>query len=102
MRIFGLVVILAACVAPFLLISLARKRALEKAKRLPPRKVKTRVVIYKECDSRLPFALGYVPAGTEILVTDLPAVNGIEWIEVTLPGGQKGYAIGPDVRNHFA
>ena len=101
----GLVLILAVCIAPFLLISRAKKKALDEGKRQPSRKAKTldtAVVIYKECDLRLPFSLGNLPKGTEIQVKDIPAVNGVEWVEVTLPGGQMVYAIGATVRDHCA
>jgi hypothetical protein len=66
------------------------------------KKVKTlddAVVIYAGCD--LKSAVVASPSqGTEIDLGAALMVEGREWVEATLPGGERGYALGPNVRSH--
>lgn len=78
-------------------------KTLRARKPLAGGKVKTldsALVVYRNCD--LKSSAISVPGATEIQLGSMSLVDGREWVEVTLPSGHRGYAIGPNVRSHCA
>jgi ribosomal protein S27E len=57
------------------------------------------LMVYQGCDSKSA-AVGSPPRGTEIYLGSVAIVDGREWVEATLPNGDRGYALGPSVRSH--
>jgi hypothetical protein len=78
--------------------------AVVKADGLANRRVKTldgAVTIYQDRDLNSP-TISSPPIGTEVQLGSPSIVAGREWVEATLPNGDRGYALGPNVRGHSA
>lgn len=55
--------------------------------------------VYKSCDPKSA-TVGSPLRGTEIRLGSVEIVDGREWVEATLPNGDRGYALGPSLRSH--
>jgi hypothetical protein len=59
------------------------------------------VLMYRDRDLNSP-TFPPPPVGTELLLGSSSMLDGREWLEVTLPDGVQGYALGPNLRGHTA
>jgi len=69
---------------------------------LANRKVKSldgAITIYSDRDLHSP-VMASPSAGTEIQLGDSSELDGREWVRATLPSGEGGYALGPNIRSH--